>query len=329
MKMMRSFVLAVSTAGLLGWPAVAQDKVNLRFGTVGVGSAWYVYGAGMADLIKPNLPAGSSIDVLPRAGGIGNLKLVQSGEMEFGITFAVTSAEACGGFGAFKEKLGNVRAVLGGLDTYYVGTFVTVKSEVESWNDIVAAKNKFHLLTTRPGGTGEKAVNEVLGLLGSSKEDVAKKGGMIEPTRRSGTAQTIRDGQADGWAHVVTKGHPAATQIVTINEMAMLPLPEKVIKGMVAKGWNAAIVPANLFKGQTKPIKTVKTSSNIVTGAEVPDDVVYTFTKTVIEAAEKLPKVHAALSDFDPKKAADPALNGNCPLHPGAAKYYKEAGIIK
>ena len=31
----------------------------------------------------------------------------------------------------------------------------------------------------------------------------------------------------------------------------------------------------------------------------------------------------------DPKKAADPALNGNCALHPGAAKYYKEAGLLK
>ncbi len=250
--------------------------------------------------------------------------------MELGITFSVSTAEACGGFGTFKQKLGNVRGVMGGLDTYYVGTFVTKKSGVTSWDDIVAGKGKFHLLTTRPGGTGEQAVRQIIALMGSSKEDIAKKGGMIEATTRSGAAETIRDGQADGWAHVVTKGHPAATQIVTINDMIVLPLPDKVIKGMVEKnGWSPATLPANTFKGQTTPINTVKTASNIVAGANVPEEAVYIFTKTIMENAAKLPKIHAALGDFDPKEAANAALNGNCPLHPGAARYYKEIGLIK
>jgi TRAP transporter TAXI family solute receptor len=330
MKHVRSIALAAATVCLVAIPASAQEKVNLRFGTVGVGSAWYNYGAGMADMVKPKLPAGSSIDVLPRAGGIGNLRLVNSGEMELGITFSVSTAEACGGFGAFKEKLGNVRGVMGGLDTYYVGTFATKKSGATSWDDIVAAKGKFHLLTTRPGGTGEQAVRQIIALMGSSKEDIAKKGGTIEATERSGTAETIRDGQADGWAHVVTKGHPAATQILTVNDMVVLPLPDSVIKGMVEKnGWSPATLPANTFKGQTEPVKTVKTASNIVAGANVPEEAVYIFTKTLMENADRLPKIHAALGDFNPKEAAEASLNGNCPLHPGAARYYKEIGLIK
>ena len=61
----------------------------------------------------------------------------------------------------------------------------------------------------------------------------------------------------------------------------------------------------------------------------MPDSVAYTIVKTIVENAAKLPKIHAALSDFDPKMAADPGLNGNCPIHPGAMKYYKEAGLAK
>ncbi|MGA7489273.1 MAG: TAXI family TRAP transporter solute-binding subunit [Xanthobacteraceae bacterium] len=330
MRHVISVALAVGAMCLAAVPASAQKKVELRFGTVGIGSSWYNYGAGMAELVKAKLPAGSSIDVLPRAGGIGNLKLVDSGEMELGISFSVSTAEACGGFGTFKSKLNNVRAVMGGLDTYYFGTFVTKKSGVTSWNDIVAAKNRFHLMTTKAGGTGEQAVRQVIALLGSSKEEIAKRGGLIEATERSATAETIRDGQADGWAHVVTKGHPAATQIVTINDMIMLPLPDAVIRGMVEKnGWSPATLPANTFKGQAEPVKTVRTASNIVAAASVPDDVVYTFTKTIMENVDKLPKIHSALSDFNPKEAADSGLNGNCPLHPGAAKYYREVGLIK
>jgi TRAP transporter TAXI family solute receptor len=332
--MKHAIKLALATgaaaACLAAVPASAQQKVSLRFGTVGIGSAWYNYGAGMAELVRAKLPAGSVIDVLPKAGGIGNLKLVQSGEMELGISFSVSTAEACGGFGTFKSKLTNVRGLMGGLDTYYFGTFVSKASGATSWNDIINAKNKFHLLTTRPGGTGEQAVRQTIQVLGSSKAEIEKKGGVVEPTERTDAAEQIKDGTAHGWAHVVTKGHPAATQLVTVNEMIMLPLPDNAIKGMVEQhGWSASEIPANTFKGQTASVKTVSTHSNIVVGAKVPDDVVYTFTKTIMENANKLPKIHAALGGFDPKKAADAGLNGNCPLHPGALKYYKEAGLVK
>jgi uncharacterized protein len=312
-------------------PAAAQQKVSLRFGTVGIGSAWYNYGAGMSELVRAKLPAGSVIDVLPKAGGIGNLRLVQSGEMELGISFSVSTAEACGGFGTFKDKkTTNVRGLMGGLDTYYFGTFVSKKSGATSWNDIINAKNKFHLLTTRPGGTGEQAVRQTIQVLGSSKADIEKKGGVVEPTERTDAAEQIKDGMAHGWAHVVTKGHPAATQLVTVNEMIMLPLPDNAIKGMVEQhGWSAGEIPANTFKGQTAPVKTVTAHSNIVVGASVPEQVVYTFTKAIMENTDKLSKIHAALGDFNPKKAAETGLNGNCPLHPGALKYYKEAGLVK
>jgi uncharacterized protein len=330
MKLHRIVTLVIAVGFTCVAPLAGAQKANLRFATVGIGSAWYNYGAGIADMVQRQLPAGSSIDVLPRAGGFGNLKLIQQGEAELAISFAHNSAEACAGFGAFPEKQTKVRAVLGGLDVYYFGTFVTKKSGVTSWDEIASAKNRFHLLTTAPGGTGEQGVRQVLSLLGTNKDDVAKKGGMIEATTRSGAAETIRDGQAQGWAHIVTKGHPAAMQIVTVNDVILLPLPDKVIAGMVQKyGWAPAEIPANMFKGQTQPVKTVKAASNIIANADVPDPVVYTFVKTVMENAAALPKIHAALSDFDPKAAAQPALNGNCPMHPGAMRYFKEAGMLK
>ncbi len=331
MKQLRTLTLTVAGVCLGALPALAQQKAaDLRFGTVGLGSAWYNYGAGMSDMIQPKLPTGSAISVLPKAGGVGNLKLIQSGEMELGFSFSVSSAEACGGFGTFKEKQDKVRGLMGGLDIYYFGTFVRKDTGVTTWDDIIAAKGKFHLLTTRPGGTGELAVRQVMATLGSSKEEIEKKGGTVEAQERTGAAEAIKDRQADGWAQVVTKGHPAATQIVTINEATVVPLPDRAIKGMIEKyGWSPATIPANTFKGQTNPVQTVKTATNIVVAASVPDDVVYTITKTIIENQDKLPKIHAALADFDRKEAADPALNGNCPMHPGAVKYYKEAGLMK
>ena len=307
--------------------AAAAEAVQLRFATVGIGSAWYNYGAGIADLVKPNLPKGSTVDVLPIAGTIGNMKLLQSGETELGLSFPMVAAEGCGGFGSFDKKTDKVRGLMGGLDTYYYGTFVTVKSGIKSWDEIAAGKAQ--MTTTRVGGSGEMGLRQILGLYGSSKKAVAEKGGSVKSLKRPATAAAIADGKADGWAHVVTKGHPVATELTTRTNMTMLPLSDSIIKGMVEKhGWVEAVIPPNTFKGQTGPVKTVKAATNIMIREGVSEEVAYIVTKTIVENAAKLRKIHAGLSGFDPKGVAHAGLVGNCPFHPGAVKYYKEKGMM-
>jgi hypothetical protein len=331
---MKSTIKSLIGLGLalgLGSASVsAADPVNLRFATVGVGSAWYNYGAGIAEIVKPVLPEGSGVEVLPIAGGFGNVKLIQAGEAELGISFPMNAADGCTGTGDFDAKQDKVRALLGGLDIYYLGTFVTTASGIDSWDEIVAGKDGFGLLTAGVGGTGELGVRQVLAALDSSYDDIATKGGSVKAMKRAATTAAIADGSAQGWAHVVTKGHPIATELTTTTDMKMIPLPDKAVSTLTTKhGWIEAEIPANLFKGQTVPIKTVKAASNIIVNADVPDDIVYAVTKAIIENADKIKTIHAALADFDPKSAASPALNGGCPLHPGAEKYYKEAGLLK
>jgi uncharacterized protein len=321
-----TFVLAA----VLGATQVsAADAVKLRFATVGVGSSWYNYGAGIADITKSALPSGSSIDVLPIAGGVGNMKLLQKGEAEIAISFQMPSAEACGGFGSFDKKYDKVRGILGGLDSYYFVAFMTKASGITSWKQIVSGKKPTRLVTAAVGGTGEVGVRQVLGLLGSSKEVIAEKGGSVKAMARKATGSAIADGSADGWAHVVTKGHPIATELTTITDMVAIGLPDDIIDGMVKKyGWVPAVLPANTFKGQTKPVKTVQAASNLMTSSDVSDATVYAFTKAFIANVEKVKKIHAALADFDLKEAVKPGYIGNCPRHPGATKALKEAGLL-
>jgi TRAP transporter TAXI family solute receptor len=322
--------LATVWACLAAGPTFAQEKIELRLASTGEGTSWHVYATGLTEIIKSRLPEGSRIERVEVAGAIGTVWMLQGSKADIGLSFAVTSADACGGGDIFKKKQGKVRALLGGMDAYYFGTFATKKSDVSSWEQIAEGKNNFWLLTPRKGGVGEQAVLHILGLLGSSLSDVIQRGGFIESTARTTAARQIKDDLADGWASVITKGHPMAAQIVTMNDIVMLPLPERVISGMVEKyGWADVTMPPNTVKGQTQGVRTVKAVTNILVADSVPDDVVYTITKAIMENADKLPKIHVALTDFDPKTAADLGLNGNCPLHPGAAKYYKDAGLLK
>jgi TRAP transporter TAXI family solute receptor len=331
--MKRIWMTALALAGACLGPcsAFAQGAVQLSFATAAPGAAWNNYSVGLAELFKAKLPAGSDIQLKIGPGAIFSIDLVQSGKADIGFGFAHTAASACSGTGVFKEKKDKVLSLLGGLDSYYFATFVTKRSGVTTWEEIAEAKNKFWLLTLRAGSMGEQGVRQVLALLGSSKEAIVERGGFVEATARSATPRQIKDGLAEGWASVVPRGHPMADQMASLIDMAVLPLPESVISGMVEKhGWVETVMPANTYRGQAVAVKTVKSATNLLASASLSDELAYLITRTVVESAgDALHKVHVALSDFDPKLAADPVLNGGCPMHPGAVRYFKEVGLLK
>lgn len=317
--------LCLVSAGTAG----AQDKPqHLRFATVGLGSSWYIYGAGIASLLRPELPKGSTIDVLPIAGGIGNPKLLQGGEAELGLGMSVPARWACGGEVAFDKPVDKVRALVGGLDVYYIGVFVTDRSGITALGQIRDRKQPFRLITVPLGGIGEYAARQVLAAYGMGYDWIKQQGGSVRHVGRPATVSAFQDGAADAWIHTVDYGHPIVTEITTVTASRILPLSEEAVAKLVTQGWERAIMPPNTFKGQTAPILTVSAKTNLLASAELPEPVAYKLTKLVVEKKAELVKVHAALKDFEPERAADPRLLG-CPLHSGAERYYREKGLVR
>ena len=127
-------VLVVGT-GALGAGAQSPPP-TLAFSTLGQGTAWYVYGATMAELLRKTLPPGSNIDVKPFSGGVGNAKLVAKNETPLGLSFTVTNRWASEGKEAYDAKLDNLRGLVGGLDTYYLVALSSKKLDASSLKDI-------------------------------------------------------------------------------------------------------------------------------------------------------------------------------------------------
>lgn len=59
---------------------------------------------------------------------------------------------------------------------------------------------------------------------------------------------------------------------------------------------------------------------------DLPEDDVYNFTKTVLDNYEQLQEFHAALSELTPESVVE-GLNPSVPVHPGAARYFKEEDL--
>ena len=109
----------------------------------------------MANLLRKELPKGSTIDVLPYAGGVGNMNLVASGDAELGMGFPVTGKWALEGQIAYDKKMPNLRGLVGGFDEYFVGIVATKKSKITSLTDIPKNKMPVHLVTVTRGSLGE------------------------------------------------------------------------------------------------------------------------------------------------------------------------------
>ncbi len=104
----------------------------------------------------------------------------------------------------------------------------------------------------------------------------------------------------------------------------MVAVPSDVIAKLGAP-FVEATIPAGTYKGQGSDVKTVAVVNFLVTRAGVSDELAYEMTKQLFENLPELVAAHKAASAIK----LESALKGMpVPLHPGAAKYYKEKGLM-
>jgi TRAP transporter TAXI family solute receptor len=322
-------VLAV-TIGLtaLVGPTAAQGPVNLAFATLDSGSAWYVYGATMAELLRKALPPGSNVDVKPFAGGVGNAKLVAKGETPLALSFTVTNRWAFEGKEAYDAKLEGLRALVGGLDTYYLVAVAARRLGINSLKDVKDRKLPVKIYTQPIGALGEFAGRQLLRAYGMSYADVRGWGGSTTHVGYNVIVDAFKDGRADILLAVVTPKHPSVTELTTFSEVKFLGIEPEIVKALAPLGYATATMPANTFKNQADAVNTVGFPTVVITSRDMAEPVAYTVTKTILENKDALVRGHAGLAAFDPATAWQPDKVG-IPLHPGAARAFREKGWMK
>jgi len=321
-------VVAFLLVAVVITPAVAQAPVTLAFATLDAGSAWYVYGATMAELLRKTLPAGSNVDVKPFAGGVGNAKLVAKNETPLALSFTVTNRWAYEGKEAYDAKLDGLRGLVGGLDTYYLVAVVQKKLGINSLKDIKDKKIAVRLFTQPVGALGEFGGRQLLRAYGIGYADLRSWGGNTSHVGYNVIVDGFKDGRADLLLAVVTPKHPSVTELTTFSDVKFLAIEPEIVKALEPLGYTAATMASNTFKNQPEPVGTVGFPTVLITNKDLPEPVAYTITKTIVENKDALVRGHAGLGEFDPRVAWRPDKVG-IPLHPGAEKVYREKGWMK
>lgn len=314
-------VLFVSAA--VGFAAVP----DLKIGANKVGSTWYVQAACIADVVKKAFPD-IKIDAAPIAGGIGNLKLLGQEKMNIALTMDNNNLWAYKGEVLFEKPITNIRALVGGMDQFYVGIAVRRGSGITSLEDIAANKKKIRLMTVQRGTTGEASAAHVLEACGITYDDIKKWGGSVEHTDFEAITNAIKDGRCDVFIQALSKGHPTFTELAVTGKIDLITITPKNLKSMGKYGYTETILPKNSFKGQEKDLLLPGYRTTLTVTDKMDNETAYKITKAVVEGKDFLIKGHKAFEPFIPKDAGKAENLGGIPLHPGALKLYKEKGYL-
>ncbi|MCG8544520.1 MAG: TAXI family TRAP transporter solute-binding subunit [Alphaproteobacteria bacterium] len=277
------------------------------------GTPWSVVGATISQIMAKN-GVKSNTEL---GGGLSNVVTVSNGRTNTGFTMAAVLPMAREGAKPFPKKIGNVRAI-GSFMTNATHVMVRSDAGVNNFPDL-----KGKAFATQPvGNVTTLAFQILIGAYGLKESDLKiSRGG------QNFGANQLKDRKVVGFT--ATTGYPAAAFLdaaQTIN-VKLLGISDDALKKVqkVNSGFVRHQLPANLYKGQTKPVPTMATQSMLITNTNVTDDEAYFITKTIVENLNTIKKVHASVRHLTPKfMARPPAVE----LHPGAAKYYKEKGYL-
>tara|TARA_R110002020_G_scaffold266483_28_gene481436 strand:+ start:6844 stop:7962 length:1119 start_codon:yes stop_codon:yes gene_type:complete len=320
---------AIATAMVSATPGQAQDPVELSIASFSQSSSWYAYSVGLGEMLRKALPEGSVIDTPPEGGGTANALLVTQGKFDMGFGMASVAKWAEAGEVVYKEPITNLRSLVGGLDQYYLPVAVTGSDQPATLDEYLKANPKVNVVLRQKGSSGGEGGIQLLTASGYPPEKIEADGGTVERVRSFGIVKdAMVSGQADLWIHTVTRGHPAMTEVSTTTDVSFPQPSDKALSELQSKyGWSPVVMPKGTFEGQTADVTVPGTTTILFVREDFSDDLAYTITKTICESTDMFQSVHKALSDFSCKEAWKPE-NNVIPLHPGAERYYKEAGLM-
>lgn len=322
-----------SIAGALFGLTIATGVATadtLKIGAMPVGSGWYVAASTLDKTLKPVLK-GQSIEVIPRGGGVANPIVVETGKADIALSNVQTSLLAArGDEDLYKgKKATKIRALVGGLNPVFIGAMVrndyVTKTGLDTLDKILTSGKPIRIVMKPQGSNIPPAVDAILAAYGLDRAKIKANGGEIIQVAPSQIPAILRDGRADILFDTVLKGHPMITEVSLTGDVRFLDLSDRAAKALAEAGVKPSSIP-QWFKGQNGPTKSGDFGTVLIAREDLPDDIAYQITKTVIEKMPEMAKNYPAWANFKAEEAAKKENTG-IPLHPGAARYFKERGF--
>ena len=317
----------LALAGTAATTASAQDARDYLLATASTGGTYYPVGVALSTLIKVKLQPKQKINVsaISSAGSGENVKLLRENEVQFAILQGLFGSYAAKGTGPIasagpQKNLRSISMLWSNVEHFVMPTSDAKTGTID---DFIALKGKKVSMGAKNSGTigSNKTIMGNLGVDIETHYDLAYMG-------YGPSAEALQNGT------IVGASMPAGVPVGGVTQ-AFAALGDKIkllsfTPDQVKKAdggldlWTPVKVPAGTYPGQDYDVTTIAQPNFLAVRDDVPDDVVYQITKTMYENLAFLNGIHAATKAMSPEMAT---AGLPLPLHPGALKYYKEAGI--
>lgn len=296
--------------------AMAAD---INFVTAGTASTFYPISATVCQLWNDNIEGMRAV-ATPSGGGIDNLNQAYDGEAQIGIANANLVYQAQEGIASFEGYANDKLRIFAGLYINPNQVVVTKASGIEGLEDLIGKKISI-------GAAGSTTVDEAsvhLGSIGKTLDDIK-----AEYMDTSAAADAISNKLLDGVWIMAGTPNSAVTQIMTTTDSKIMPITAEQVEALKAEyPWYAACeIPAGTYAGQDEAVPTSGVKLTLFVTADVDEETVYQMTKVFWENWDTLTETHAALRKADPKQACNDVAG--VAIHEGAARYYREIGILQ
>ncbi|MBB5348186.1 TAXI family TRAP transporter solute-binding subunit [Desulfoprunum benzoelyticum] len=303
-------------------PAGAADQKFITIGTGGVTGVYYPAGGAIARLVnKGKKDHGLRATVESTGGSVYNVNAVVAGELDFGVVQSDVQYDAVKGVNKFAESGPNkdLRAVFA-LHPEPFTVVARAEAGIKNFEDLKGKR-----VNIGDPGSGQRSTMEaVMGKLGWKIGDFK----LASELKAAEMAGALCDNKIDAFAYTV--GHPNGSiqEAHTACEAVLVNVTGPAIAELLAANpyFSEAVIPAGMYRGNAADTKTFGVSATIVSSAQVPAETVYQVVKAVFENFDEFKQLHPAFAILDKKHMVKDALSA--PLHDGAVKYFKEAGLM-
>ena len=319
MLSLKSKTLAASAVALslvLGaTTARAQEFINvLTGGTAGV---YYPLGVALSEIYGKGI-AGARTQVQATKASVENLNLLQQGKGEIGFSLGDSVQEAVKGNkeAGFPQPLDKLR----GIAAIYPNYIQIVASQESGIKTLADLKGK-SLSVGAPASGTELNARAIFTAAGMKYEDLGK----VEYLPFAESVELIKNRQLDATLQSAGLGVASIRDLATSLPITVVAVPGGDVPKIGAP-YISVTIPAGTYDGQAADVETAAVGNFLITHSGVSDETAYQMTKLLFESLPQLVAAHAAAKAIDPAKALD---GMPVPLHPGAERYYKEAGLLK
>ena len=294
----------------------AAEFINVLTG--GTSGVYYPLGVALSQTYGKALP-NAKISVQATKASAENLHLLQAGRGEIAFSLGDSLNEAWKGNeeAGFKAPLKKLRTVAA-IYPNYIQIVAAADSGIRTLADL---KGKRISVGAPKSGT-ELNARDIFRGAGMSYKDF----GRVEYLPFGESVELMKNRQLDATLISAGLGVAAVRDLATAVKIIVVPIPVEAVPKIGEAAYQPGTIPARTYEGQNEAVPSVAVQNFLVTHEGVPADTVHAMTKSMFENLDQLYAAHAAAKAI---RKEDAAKGSPVPLHPGAERYYREAGLLK